>query len=86
MVQNCENGRSAASHPSNCNNTSTSLSPKTSCNVSWKGSRAVDRIRPSSEASVSETVPVIPEQAHGYHCSSLDLELGMSLSTPSIGT
>ncbi|KAL6614967.1 hypothetical protein ACP70R_037237 [Stipagrostis hirtigluma subsp. patula] len=27
-----------------------------------------------------------PSHGHGHHCSPLDLELGMSLSTPSIGT
>ncbi|XP_062180897.1 transcription factor MYBS3-like [Phragmites australis] len=85
MVQNRESGRSASavSDPLNCKGTSTFLSPKTSC----KESTAIDRMRPSSETSVSETVAVMTEQAHGYHhCSPLDLELGMSLSTPSIGT
>ncbi|KAL6848849.1 hypothetical protein ACP4OV_021432 [Aristida adscensionis] len=47
---------------------------------------SIDRTRPSSEAPVSEPVPAITEQAHEHHCSPLNLELGMSLSTPSIGT
>ncbi|KAF0926703.1 hypothetical protein E2562_027138 [Oryza meyeriana var. granulata] len=92
MVQDCENRRSLATDPpSYCKNNSTSLSLKVSHQGSCKKSSG--NVRPSSEASsVSETAPVVMEQAqqaHGYgshHCSPLDLELGMSLSTPSIGT
>ncbi|CAO2165446.1 unnamed protein product [Urochloa humidicola] len=47
-----------------------------------------------SSASVAGTRPfpaaptteLQPSSHHGHHCSRLDLELGMSLSTPSIGT
>ncbi|KAF8783571.1 hypothetical protein HU200_000509 [Digitaria exilis] len=70
--------------------TSRSLSPKASCDLYLKESTGIGErmtMRPSSEsASVSETVTVTTDQAHGYHCCPLNLELGMSLSTPSIGT
>ncbi|RLN28276.1 hypothetical protein C2845_PM05G27190 [Panicum miliaceum] len=90
MVQNCESG--LVSDPSDgkaAAGTSESLSPKASCDVYRKESTAIHErmTRPSSErAPVSEKVTVATEQAHGYHCSPLNLELGMSLSTPSIGT
>ncbi|OEL27251.1 Transcription factor DIVARICATA [Dichanthelium oligosanthes] len=91
MVQNCESG--LVSDPSDgkaaAAGTSESLSPKASCDVYRKESTGIHErmMRPSSEsASVSEAVTPMTEQAHGYHCSPLNLELGMSLSTPSIGT
>ncbi|PUZ64510.1 hypothetical protein GQ55_3G148700 [Panicum hallii var. hallii] len=90
MVQNYEGG--LVSDPSDgkaAAGTSESLSPKASCDVYRKESTAIHErmTRHSSEsASVSEKVTVATEQAHGYHCSPLNLELGMALSTPSIGT
>nr|CAB3464283.1 unnamed protein product [Digitaria exilis] len=92
---NCESGRDAVlvSDPSDgkaAGGTSRSLSPKASCDLYLKESTGIGErmtMRPSSEsASVSETVTVTTDQAHGYHCCPLNLELGMSLSTPSIGT
>ncbi|KAL5231403.1 hypothetical protein ABZP36_030179 [Zizania latifolia] len=83
MVQDCESGTSLhVSDPASpCITTSASLSLKLSH----------DRARPWSQASVSGAAQVVTDQAqaHGYgslHCSPLDLELGISLSTPSIGT
>ncbi|CAL4901526.1 unnamed protein product [Urochloa decumbens] len=89
MVQNCDSG--LVSDPSDVKaaGTSESLSPKELCDVYLKDSTGIGErtTRPSSEkASVSDTVAVLPEQAHGYLCSPLNLELGMSLSTPSVGT
>ncbi|CAN6336628.1 unnamed protein product [Urochloa humidicola] len=88
MVQNCESG--LVSDPSDVKaaGTSESLSPMASCDVYLKDSTGIGErtMRPSSEkASVSDTAAVSPEQARGYLCSPLNLELGMSLSTPSIG-
>ncbi|XP_006655650.2 transcription factor MYBS2-like [Oryza brachyantha] len=87
MVQDCDSGRSLASDPaSHCKNISASLSLKVS------HQKSADSVWLSSEASVSDAAPAVMEQAqqaHGYgshHCTPLDLELGMSLSTPSIGT
>jgi hypothetical protein len=37
-------------------------------------------------AAVSMEQPTLHGHGHGHHCSPLDLELGMSLSPPSIGT
>ncbi|CAL5096539.1 unnamed protein product [Urochloa decumbens] len=85
---NCETGKDvllASDNPSD--GKAESLSP--SCHVYRKESTAIGErtTRPSSEsAPVSEAVTATAEQAHGYHCSPLNLELGMSLSTPSIGT
>ncbi|XP_034586950.1 uncharacterized protein [Setaria viridis] len=94
MVQNCESGRDVVlvsdASDGKAASTSNSVSPKAPRDVYRKESTAIHErttIRPSSERdSVSETVTVTTEQAHGYHCSPLNLELGMSLSTPSIGT
>ncbi|CAL4909829.1 unnamed protein product [Urochloa decumbens] len=84
MVQNCDSG--LVSDPSDVKaaGTSESLSLKELCDVYLKDSTGIGErtTRPSSEkASVSDTVVVSPEQAHGYLCSPLNLELGMSLST-----
>jgi len=89
LVQNCENGLVSDSSDGKAAATSESLSPKASCDVYRKESTAIHErmTRPSSErAPVSEKVTGATEQAHGYHCSPLNLELGMSLTTPSIGT
>uniref|UniRef100_A0A0D9WKG6 HTH myb-type domain-containing protein n=1 Tax=Leersia perrieri TaxID=77586 RepID=A0A0D9WKG6_9ORYZ len=94
MVQDCESGRSFATDPaSHCkNNTSASRSLKVSHQGSCKKSPDYSMWASSETSSVSEAAPVVMEQAqaHGYgsnhHCSPLDLELGMSLSTQSIGT
>ncbi|KAL6618677.1 hypothetical protein ACP70R_033816 [Stipagrostis hirtigluma subsp. patula] len=90
MVQNCEGGREDVADHSNFKGSLRCLPPRSSHRVPmpWEESTtAIDRTRSSSQASVSESVSVITEQAngHGYHCSPLNLELGMSLSTPSIG-
>uniref|UniRef100_A0A0E0DV41 Uncharacterized protein n=1 Tax=Oryza meridionalis TaxID=40149 RepID=A0A0E0DV41_9ORYZ len=85
MVQDCDSGgRSLASSDpaTRCNN---NISASLSLQVSHH--KSAGSAWPSSETpSVSEA-----QQGHGYgtshHCSPLDLELGMSLSTtPSIGT
>lgn len=85
QVQDCDSGgRSLASSDpaTRCNN---NISASLSLQVSHH--KSGDSAWPSSETpSVSEA-----QQGHGYgtshHCSPLDLELGMSLSTtPSIGT
>ncbi|KAL5202682.1 hypothetical protein ABZP36_013634 [Zizania latifolia] len=84
MVQDCESGTSLhVSDPASHCMTSSSASPSLKL--------LHDRVMPSSEASVSEAAPVVADQAqaHAYgshHCSPLELELGISLSTPSIGT
>ncbi|CAN6326981.1 unnamed protein product [Urochloa humidicola] len=86
MVQNCESGL-VSDNPSDVKaaGTSESLSPKASCDAHLKDSTGIGErtMRPSSE---SASVSVTTEQDHGYHCSPLNLELGMSLSTPFIGT
>ncbi|TVT97199.1 hypothetical protein EJB05_52575, partial [Eragrostis curvula] len=77
-----ENGASAASEPSVCKGASAPVSPSTPCRVPWKETA----MKLSSETPVSEPIPMISEQAQGCHNSLLNLELGMSLSTPSVGT
>ncbi|KAG8086561.1 hypothetical protein GUJ93_ZPchr0010g9876 [Zizania palustris] len=72
MVQDCENGTGTSLHVSDPD----SHCITTSASLSLK---------------LSEAAQVVTDQAqaHGYgslHCSPLDLELGISLSTPSIGT
>jgi hypothetical protein len=46
---------------------------------------------PLSSASRTPFLAAVPMEqpplhGHGHHCSPLDLELGMSLSPPSVGT
>ncbi|CAL4955664.1 unnamed protein product [Urochloa decumbens] len=49
-------------------------------------SASVAGTRPFPAAPPTDLQPSSHHHGHGHHCSRLDLELGMSLSTPSIGT
>ncbi|CAM0881587.1 unnamed protein product [Alopecurus aequalis] len=99
MVPICENGMRVCEPPPSNNNegASTSLPRYKSPDMAAIDLNSTEEVYmtdvPLSSASPRTPFPaVLIEQppphghGHGHHCSPLDLELGMSLSPPSIGT
>lgn len=96
MVPICENGVSVSEPLNSGEGASTSLSLNMSRHesseraaIDLNSTEEDDKVDVSSASGASARpfpVVLMEQPSHGHHCSPLDLELGMSLSTPSIGT
>lgn len=90
MVPICENGMRVSEPPTNNNEGASTCLPPDMAGIDLNSAEE-DGMPDAPLSSASPRTPfpsALTEQPppHGHHCSPLDLELGMSLSPPSIGT